>query len=131
MKPKKNKQQRPNIHTKFSLSDEECRVLSDALTFMLNLKDFSLEEEKINYDSADNAETKLFDKVTELTRGEVRATSKAIDVVLLRLPDKADEYAYMEDDFPELLSNLKENLPILQHLQLVFQAVVRDLRKNK
>ena len=130
MKPKKNKQQRPNVHTKFNLSDEACRALSDALTFMLNLKDFSLEEEKINYDSADNAEAKLFDKVTELTRGEVRAASKAIDVVLIRLQDATDEYAFMEEDFPELLSSLKENLPILQELQPIFKAVVRDLRKN-
>ena len=131
MKPKKTKKQRPNVHVEFRMSDEGCRVLSNALLFLLNLKDFSYEEEKINYDSADQAEEKFTNKETNLTRGEVRATAKAIDVALSRLPDKLSDFEYMEEDFPGLLSDLEKDLPVLQQLQPIFHTAVSDLRKMK
>lgn len=131
MKPKKQKKQRPNVHTKFHLSDDACRALADALLFLLSLEDFSFENEKICYDSASSAEEKLFDKDTTLTRGEVRATAKAIDLVLQTLPANDADYSYMETDYPNILSDLKKEIPILEQLQPVFALVVKDLRKMK
>lgn len=131
MKQKKVKKQRPNVHVEFALSDEACKALSDALLFLLNLRDFSFDEEKLSSDSANQAEEKLFDREMTLTRGEVRATAKAIDTVLLRLPDHFEEFAYMEEGLDYLLEDLKNELPTLQQLQPVFQTAVSGLRKMK
>ena len=129
MKPKKAKKQRLNVHVDFSFSDDACKALSDALVFLLNLKEFSFEQEKISEDSASNAEEKLACHVTNLARGEIRATAKAIDVVLLHLPDNKPNYSYMEEDFPSLLADLEKGLPTLQYLQPIFQQVLKDLKK--
>ena len=131
MCPKKLKKQRPNIHTEFHLTEEACCALSNALLFMLSLCDFSFANEKISYDSTAQAEEKLFDGTTDLTRGEVRATAKAIDLVLSNLPDKIDEYAYMDSDFPDLRKDLMDELSILKDLKPVFEMAVKDLNKKK
>ena len=131
MKPKKQKKQRPNVHTTFQLSDDACRALADALLFLLSLEGFSFEDAKISYDSASSAEDKLFDKDTTLTRGEVRATAKAIDIVLQEIPANASNYAYMETDNPNILADLEKDIPIFEELQSVFALVVKDLRKMK
>lgn len=129
MKPKKSKKQRLNVHVTFSLTDEACQVLSNALVFLQNLNDFSFEIEKISPDSALNAEEKLFDNEKDLSRGEIRATAKAIDVVLERLPGNHSEFSYMEEDLPDLLSDLERDLELLRHWQPVFHQVVKDLKK--
>ena len=98
---------------------------------MLSLCDFSFANEKISYDSTAQAEEKLFDGTTDLTRGEVRATAKAIDLVLSNLPDKIDEYAYMDSDFPDLRKDLMDELSILKDLKPVFEMAVKDLNKKK
>lgn len=131
MKPKKNKKQRPNIHITFSLAPECCVALSNALLFLLNLRDFSFDASKISLDSANEAEDKLFSKECELTRGEVRATAKAIDVVLERFPGHQDEFSYMNEEIENLLVDLEKDLPILLQLQPIFQTAVSDLRKMK
>lgn len=35
----------------------------------------------------------------------------------------------MEEDFPDLLSDLEKDLELLQHWQIVFNQVVKDLKK--
>ena len=129
MKSKKVKKQRLNVHVSFSFTDEACHVLSNALVFLQNLHGFSFDQEKISPDSAFNAEEKLFNNEKDLSRGEIRATSKAIDVVLSNLPTNRANFAYMEEDLPGLLSDLENNLDLLQHWQIVFQQVVKDLKK--
>ena len=129
MKAKKAKKQRLNVHVSFSFTDEACRALSNALVFLQNLHDFSFDQEKISPDSAFNAEEKLFNNEKELSRGEIRATAKAIDVVLSNLPNNLADLSYMEEDFPDLLSDLEKDLELLQHWQIVFNQVVKDLKK--
>lgn len=131
MSQKKVKKQRPNIHTEFHLTEDACNALSNALLFMLSHNDFSFANEKISYDSAARAEEKLFDGTTDLTRGEVRAAAKAVDLVLSNLPDKVDEYAYMDSDFPDLRKDLMNELSILKDLKPVFEGAVKDLCKKK
>ena len=129
MKSKKNKKQRQNVHCEFRMSDEGCRALSNALLFLLALRDFSFEAEKINYDSADRAEEKLSCNDANLTRGEVRATAKAIDVSILCLSNSQSDYTYIDDDFPDLLADLERDMPILLELQPIFHTAVKDLSK--
>ena len=129
MKPKKSKKQRQNVHVEFSFTDDACKALSNALAFMLSMKDFSFEQEKISEESASNAEDKLAYSERSLSRGEIRATAKAIDLVLLHIPGNIAEFSYIEDDIPGLLSDLEADLPILQHWKPVFQQVIKDLKK--
>lgn len=131
MKPKKAKQQKLNIHTKFDITNADCSALSNALTFIDLLEDFSYATEKISYDSACNAENKLSSNIKELTRGEVNATAKAIDIVMLRLPGHVSDFSYMEDDLPDFLTDLEKELPLLQALQPVFHHAVTYLKKHK
>lgn len=131
MKPKKAKQQRLNIHTEFDITDEDCAALSHALAFVGLLEDFSYVDEKISYDSALHAEDKLFCNTKELSRGEVNATARAIDVVLLRLPGHVSDFSYMEDEIPNLLTDLEKELPLLQALQPIFHNAVTFLKKHK
>ena len=129
MKTKKSKKQRLNIHVDFSLTDEACLALSNALAFLQNLDNFSFDDEKISEDSALRAEEKLFTCEKSLSRGEVRAVAKAIDVVLEQLPVNRSRFSYIEEDLPDLLVDLERNLDILRHLQIVFHQVVKDLKK--
>lgn len=131
MKPKKATKQRPNVHMNFQLSDNACSALSDALIFMLCLKDFSFDNAKINYDSASAAQAKLFDKDTILTRGEVRATAMAIDLVLQKFSADYSNYIYMEEEYPGILADLQGCLPTLKELHPTFILAVKDLRKLK
>lgn len=131
MKSKKAKKQRPNVHTYYPFNDETCIALSCALLFMLNLNDFSFENEKIDKNSAFNAEEKWFDKEPDLTRGEVRATAKAIQVVLERSANGFDDYMYIDEEIPDLLADLKNSLTLLCELEPIFQQEVRTLRKIK
>lgn len=131
MKPKKSKKQRTYVTLTFSLTPEGCRALSNALLFLLNLDEFSFEAAKISLDSADQAENKLFDNECTLTRGEVRATSTAIDVVLEHFPGHQKEFSYMDDEVDYLLNDLERDLPILVQLQPIFHTAVSDLKKMK
>lgn len=129
MKPKKTKNHRPNIHVEFSLTDEACRTLSNALVFLQEMNGFSFDTEKISKESAFRAEEKLFACEKSLARGEVRAVSKAIDVVLEQLPNNRSHFSYMEEDLPDLLIDLERDLEVLRHWQIVFHQVVKDLKK--
>ncbi|MBR4291946.1 MAG: hypothetical protein IKT52_15120 [Oscillospiraceae bacterium] len=131
MKSKKQKKQRSNVHTYYPFNDEVCSALSNALFFLLNLEDFSFDEAQINMDSTSNAEDKWFCKEPELTRGEVRATAKAIQVVLERSSDGLSDYTYMNEEVPGFISDLEKNLPILRELDTIFQEEVRRLKKIK
>ena len=131
MKQKKSKKQRPYVTLTFSLPPESCRALSNALLFLMNLDGFSFETANISLDSADQAESKLFDNECTLTRGEVRATSTAIDVVLERFPGHQKEFSYMNDEVDYLLNDLERDLPILIQLQPIFHTAVSDLKKMK
>lgn len=129
MKPKKTKKQRPNIHVEFSLTDEACHTLSNALVFLQEMNGFSFDTEKISEESTFRAEEKLSACEKSLARGEVRAVSMAIDVVLEQLPDNRSHYSYIEEDFPGLLIDLERDLEILRHWQVIFHQVVKDLKK--
>lgn len=129
MKPKKAKKQRPNIHVEFSLTDEACRTLSNALAFLQEMGEFSYDAEKISEESAFRAEEKLAACEKSLARGEIRAVSKAIDVVLEQLPDNRSHFSYIEEDLPDLLTSLERDMEVLRHWQVVFHQVVKDLKK--
>ena len=129
IKSKKPKKQRQNVHVTFQLSSEACGALTNALDFLLSLNDFSFAEEKINWDSASAAAEKLFDCETDLTRGEVRATAKAISEVLSRIPVNTSFYSYVEEDYPNLLSELERDIPLLKELQPIFEETVKQLKK--
>lgn len=131
MKPKKVKKQRSNVHTYYPFTDETCFALSCALLFLLNLTDFSFEDAKIDRNSAYNAEDKWFGKNRDLTRGEVRATAKAIQVVLERSTNGFAEYTYIDAEIPELLTDLENNLSLLRELDPIFQQEVRTLQRIK
>lgn len=127
----KHKKSNPYITVTFSMSPDGCRALSNALLFMLNLRGFSFDEAKISQDSAGNAEEKLFSCECTLTKGETRATSKAIDTVLERFPGHREEFSYMDNEIDYLLNDLERELPILTQLQPVFHTAVSDFKKMK
>lgn len=130
MKTKKHKPQRKPVYSTFPISDEASVALSHALLFVINLKGFSFESEKISLDSAYSAENKLFDKITTLTRGEVRATAKAIDVILELAPDGFSAYSYIDEEIEGLISDVHRGLPIYELLAPVFRQAVINLKNR-
>ena len=129
IKPKKK--QRPNVHTTFSIPEEASTALSHAVLFLLNVKGFSFENEKISMDSAFGAEEKLSEHETTLTRGEVRATAKALDFVLNCFPLTNKTYDYIDQEVPGLISDIENELSLLQQLLPAFQQAVKDLKKMR
>lgn len=129
VKPKKSKKQRLNVHVDFSFTDEACHALANALAFLQNLDGFSFDTEKISEESSIRAEEKLSACEKSLSRGEIRAVSKAIDVVLEQLPGNRSRFSYIEEDLPDLLADLERDMDLLRHWQIVFHEVVKDLKK--
>lgn len=130
MKSNKHKSQKKPVYCTFPLSDEASVSLSHALLFVLNLREFSFENEKISLDSAYSAENKLFGKITTLTRCEVRATAKALDVILDLAPNGFSAYSYIDDEVDGLVSDVQNGLPIYELLAPVFRQAVNDLKKR-
>ncbi|MBR2422584.1 MAG: hypothetical protein IKB09_09595 [Oscillospiraceae bacterium] len=131
MKPKKAKKNKPIVHTKFPFTPEDREVLSNALDFLMNYDGFSFTDAKIEHSCAFEAANKLDGDDCTLTRGEVRAAAKAVEVALHALSDANTDFSYIESGFPGLVADLKENIPTLERLNELLQAVVKDLRKMK
>lgn len=128
MKPKKHK---PIVHTRFTFSDAERKALSDALDFLMNCKDFSFDNAKIDPECAFEAAEKIDNGDCTLTRGELRASAKAVEVAIHALSDTNVDFSYIEEGFPGLISDLKASLSILVSLNPLLQSAVKDLKKYK
>ena len=129
MKHKKIKKQKRLIHTHIVFKDEHGDALCNALLFMLGCGDFNFQSEKICAACADTAQEKLCERDVTLTPGELKASAKAITFALSCLSEDMSKYLFMEDDFPGLLSDLKNSLPFLEEMEPHFQSMVSDLRK--
>ena len=128
MKPKKK---RPQVYTRFVFEDAQRHTISNALLFLLSCKDFSFDSENIEEDCADAALDKFFSNSEEvvLTRGELRATSRAISHTVRSLSADSEKYMFLDHDYPDLISDLTGALEILRDFEPKFQLLVRDLRK--
>lgn len=131
MKPKKSKKPRPNVHITYSFEPSEASVLSDVLDFIMRCETFSFEAAKVSADSAFEAAEKLSICEFTFTRGEIRAIAAGIKFALDVLPISTNDFSYMEEDFPGLVANLRNNVPLLNLLHAEFQREVQSLRKIK
>lgn len=115
----------------FQFSDLQRSILSNSLDFLTHCETFSFESAKISYDSAISAADKLDENDYTLTRGEVRAAAKAVELCLSAVNGDLSSYAYIDLAFPGILAILKENAGVLQSLNQWLSAVVKDLQKMK
>ena len=131
MKTKKQKNSKPNVHIEFSFTREQCRVLIDALDFLMFADVISFEEEKISHDSAFEATEKLRMCDCTFTRGEVRASAKAVEVAIRELSVGHRDFPDLEEDFDGIIDDLVSNLPVLEELIPVLSKSVQELKKLK
>ena len=131
MKSKKNKPKRPNIHVTMQLEAIEQKAVENALDFLVLCKGFSFKDAKIESDCAYMAADKLTAGELEFTRGEIRASAKAIEFASHCLSEHAKELDEVAAECPEVVEDLQDKLPVLNHLLPRYQQIVSDLKKMK
>lgn len=131
MKHKKRKPLKPIIHTKLPMTEEDQEAVMNALDFMTLCKSFPYEKAKIDPDCAHAALHKLSCYELTFTRGELRASAKAVEFAIQCLADRGTEFQEVAEAVPKLIPALEKSLPTLVRLNPDYQVLVADLKKLK
>ncbi len=122
-----------NVILKYSFvfSKETRSALDDAFLYVLTLREFDFNLHKINEDCLSNAQDKIMDADEDFTIGEVRACCNTVKYVLANFPESFENLSYIEEDFPNLLHELHDELPLLETALESFKAAVINIRKSR
>lgn len=131
MKPKKAKHNRPNIHVTMNLEENHKKAVERALDFLLVCNSFSFEDAKIERNCAYMAAEKLCTGELDFTRGEIRASAKAIEFAIHCLSDHTKELEEVAVDYPEIVKDVQDNFEILNSLLPDYQNLVSEIKKMK
>lgn len=115
----------------FVLSEEEARISSNALDFIMCADNYTHCDSLVCHNNAFNAAEKVDAGNFSFSRSEVKAIIIAIDYSLQHMNDASEITSHIEEDFPGIITALQESVPVLQALRVRLSAFSAKLSRRK